>query len=102
VAFCGVGQPSRFRLDLEQERVEIVAFRAYRDHHPYGRGELRELEGLARAHGAALVTTEKDLVRLGPLPQPVPAVLALRIEAEVLEAAVLLDALARVTAQARR
>jgi tetraacyldisaccharide 4'-kinase len=80
VAFCGIGNPAAFLRDLEEEGIEVAAARAFPDHHPYTPRELRGLAKLAGKHGAALVTTEKDLVRV---PGPAAPVVALRIEAVV-------------------
>lgn len=67
VAFCGIARPEQFFLGLEQKGVSIVARRVFRDHRPYRAAELSELSGLAHAHGATLLTTEKDAVRIGAL-----------------------------------
>jgi tetraacyldisaccharide-1-P 4'-kinase len=46
----------------------LVEPRAFSDHHAYGSAELRELAQCAREAGAdALLTTEKDWARLGPV-----------------------------------
>lgn len=94
VAFCGVGNPSRFRIDLEAEGIELVGFHAFRDHHVFRNTELAALEASARARGATLLTTEKDLVRL-PSAFSVRAgldLLSLRIEAVPFEPEPLLAA----------
>lgn len=85
VAFCGIGDPERFRDDLEAAGLTIVAFRPARDHHPYSSAELSELRRIARHHGCGLVTTEKDLVRIASVDSGDPEVslVALRIVAEV-------------------
>ena len=65
VPFAGIAAPSAFSETLRELRVfgDVVAFP---DHHRYTRDDLRGLE--ARAAGAdALVTTEKDWVRLREL-----------------------------------
>jgi tetraacyldisaccharide 4'-kinase len=90
VAFCGIARPERFRADLRAEGVDIIAFRPFRDHHRYTARELQELAELARAEEATLVTTEKDLARLGP--GYGPGAVALRIEAEIFEEEVFLAA----------
>jgi tetraacyldisaccharide 4'-kinase len=84
VAFCGIGDPGRFRIDLEALGVELDGFRAYADHHPYTAAEIGELVRLAAEADAPLVTTEKDLSRLGrgAGPEVLPSLRALRIEAE--------------------
>lgn len=98
VAFCGIGQPAPFRADLLDEGIELVDFRVHPDHHPYSEAEFSELRELAERHRAALVTTEKDLVRLaaaedwnGP-----SQLCALRIQAEIHDAAPLIEAIRRV------
>jgi tetraacyldisaccharide 4'-kinase len=81
VAFCGIGSPDPFFVDLARQGVEVVAERRFADHHRYRAGDLREIAELARAHRAVPVCTEKDLVRL-PDPSALPGLLALRIEAQ--------------------
>jgi tetraacyldisaccharide 4'-kinase len=64
VAFSGIGNPDKFFRMVESLDGELIARAPYRDHHPYtGQDALKLLE-LARRHGAQLVTTEKDLVRI--------------------------------------
>jgi tetraacyldisaccharide 4'-kinase len=86
-----------FRQDLEAEGVEIVAWRSFADHHAYSPREVASLADAARAAGARLVTTEKDLVRLAaaPLPERPEAPIALRIEIAVHDPEPLDDAVAR-------
>jgi tetraacyldisaccharide 4'-kinase len=94
IAFCGIGNPSRFRIDLEAEGVDVVVFEVHRDHHPYRPHDLARLYALAAAHDAGLITTEKDLVRLDPAAPRAgsPPVLALRIETVVYQPEPLLQA----------
>jgi tetraacyldisaccharide 4'-kinase len=75
VAFCGIGNPEGFRHTLIDAGVApIAAFRAFRDHHHYSDADLAELaQWAAEQRATALVTTQKDLVkipreRLGDLP----------------------------------
>ena len=72
----------------------MVGLEAFRDHHRYRPGEIDTLRERARAGGAELVTTEKDLARLGIA----NGLAALRIEVFVERAAALVD---RVRALAR-
>jgi tetraacyldisaccharide 4'-kinase len=85
VAFCGIGNPGLFRADLEAEGSEIIRLDAYRDHHVYTDAELRGLRREAAAVNAALVTTEKDLARLGDRSRaaPGPEISVLRVAAVV-------------------
>jgi tetraacyldisaccharide 4'-kinase len=89
VLFCGIGRPESFRRDIESLGINVTAFREYPDHHRYGRGDIEELRGLA-GHGTALITTEKDLARMRP--RPGLPLLALRIDIEVDEQEILLEA----------
>ncbi|MGD8396476.1 MAG: tetraacyldisaccharide 4'-kinase, partial [Candidatus Eiseniibacteriota bacterium] len=100
LAFCGIGNPARFRADLEEAGIRLLDFVAFADHHRYARGELAGLERRARASGAVLVTTEKDLARLDePLVAALdPSPLALRIEARIPQEPLLLDSVAAALA----
>jgi tetraacyldisaccharide 4'-kinase len=66
VAFCGIARPSSFARTLAGLGAEVLALRAFSDHHPFTPEELEGLRREARGRGAALVTTEKDAVRLPP------------------------------------
>jgi len=60
VAFAGIGYPKKFFCCLSN----VVATRAFADHHEYSDEDIRALIALAKKRGAKLVTTEKDWVRL--------------------------------------
>lgn len=67
VAFCAIARPEEFFSSLRREGAELLAVRAWRDHHPFAQADLAELMELCRQHEAeGFVTTEKDLVRLSP------------------------------------
>jgi tetraacyldisaccharide 4'-kinase len=86
LAFCGIGTPRQFRLTLQRLGVEIVAFVAFPDHHPYTRAEIGQLILSARQHRAdILVTTEKDGVRLRRLQPLAGPVWELRVRATIVE-----------------
>jgi tetraacyldisaccharide 4'-kinase len=60
-AFCGIGNPEAFFLDLKRWGLVIAGRRAFRDHHKYTAAEAGKIEDAARLSGAvAIVTTEKD------------------------------------------
>ncbi|MBS0250388.1 MAG: tetraacyldisaccharide 4'-kinase [Proteobacteria bacterium] len=65
VAFAGIANPDRFFSTLEQTGANVVAKRAFADHHPFSEVEARSLLDDAERLGAILVTTEKDHARLG-------------------------------------
>jgi tetraacyldisaccharide 4'-kinase len=97
VAFCGIGNPERFRQDLQALGIEIVSFHARRDHQRYSVEEIDTLARLASQSGATLVTTEKDLARLSGLDiDEKTALLAFRIEAEIFEPQPLIAALSTI------
>ena len=67
VAFAGLGNPKAFAASLTRCGARVAAFLAFPDHHPYTSADWRAICDTARREGAeALVTTEKDAVRLKP------------------------------------
>ncbi len=65
-AFCGIGNPEAFRRTLLDLGAEVTDFRVYPDHHAYTRADVEDLRrwGGGLPAGAAVVTTQKDLVKL--------------------------------------
>lgn len=65
-AFCGIGNPQGFRRTLEGLGLDVVAWRTFADHHAYVREDVDDLRRWARQQpaDAALVTTQKDLVKI--------------------------------------
>lgn len=66
IAFAGIANPHRFFSLLERLGATVLAKLAYRDHHTFTDSEAEKLLAQAKASGAQLVTTEKDLVRMTP------------------------------------
>jgi len=107
LAFCGIARPEQFFAGLESGGLRLAARAAFRDHYAYTARDLHRLAAQASAAGAtALVTTEKDRVRLehlaGALPAELPLLTAgLRMEILDEEAAMkwLLKQLARKLAR---
>lgn len=64
LAFAGIGRPEKFYASLKQAGADVVQTRDFADHHPFSDQELAELHEASRSLDAALVTTEKDLMRL--------------------------------------
>jgi tetraacyldisaccharide 4'-kinase len=108
-AFCGIARPEQFFAGLESAGLHLAVRVAFADHHRYTVRDLDRLAASSRAARAtALVTTEKDLVRLGKLAfadsKSMPLVAArLSVEIENLDAAVfwLTDQLAPGSTQPR-
>jgi tetraacyldisaccharide 4'-kinase len=66
VAFSGIGNPASFEQTLSLLEVQIREHVKFADHHRYRVEDLRLIETAARRSGADyVVTTEKDLARLG-------------------------------------
>lgn len=79
-AFAGIANPDSFCQTLRQEGFSLAGFKEFRDHHGYTAQDVVALVAAARACGArALITTEKDFVKLRPFFGEFP-ILALTIE----------------------
>tara|TARA_R110000744_G_scaffold125730_15_gene231923 strand:- start:70962 stop:71972 length:1011 start_codon:yes stop_codon:yes gene_type:complete len=64
VAFAGIGRPQKFFDALNAAGADLSETAQFSDHHAYSKGDLKRLQRLAKAHKSALITTEKDWVRL--------------------------------------
>jgi tetraacyldisaccharide 4'-kinase len=65
LAFSGIARPGRFYALLEQQGLEVAGRLSFPDHHPYPEGTLTRIhEKCVRTGAKALVTTEKDAVKL--------------------------------------
>ena len=65
LAFAGIGRPDKFFDTLREIGAQIVETESFPDHHAFTPREVAGLQSRAKRLGAALVTTEKDAVRLG-------------------------------------
>ena len=66
LAFAGIGRPSRFFKSLEAAGGTIVKRLSFADHHPYSQHDLAQIQEDAQRHGAEMITTKKDWMRLPP------------------------------------
>ncbi len=84
LAFCGIARPEQFFAGLRAAGAEVAATETFRDHHRYTQNDLDRLAAKAARCGAsALLTTEKDAVRLAGLKLTLPVFTAgLRTEIE--------------------
>jgi tetraacyldisaccharide 4'-kinase len=74
IAACGIARPDSFAETLAALGVRPKEILVFADHCRYESGDLQRIVAAARRHGAAaLVTTEKDAVKLaGRLPPALP------------------------------
>ena len=66
LAFAGIGQPARFFKSLEDAGGTIAKRLSFADHHPYSQHDLAQIQEDAQRHGAEMITTKKDWMRLPP------------------------------------
>lgn len=79
----GIARPERFAADIAAGGSEITGHEVFPDHHTFTSDELARTARRAAERGAdALVTTEKDLVRIATAPLG-PPLLVLRIDVEI-------------------
>ncbi|MFC1583204.1 tetraacyldisaccharide 4'-kinase [Candidatus Neomarinimicrobiota bacterium] len=64
LAFCGIARPVNFYHSLISIGLEPDQVRYYPDHHRYTIEDLAYLSGLGKEGDLAMVTTEKDVVKL--------------------------------------
>jgi tetraacyldisaccharide 4'-kinase len=84
-SLCGIAAPRSFEGGLRQLGANLELSRSFADHHRYGVAEVTAfLQRCIRRDVSAVITTEKDAVRLpviDPLPLPI---YYLRVEIEIL------------------
>ena len=65
VAFCGIADPAFFERTLTHLGAHVVHMRRFPDHYPYISADIESVDKNAAENNAdAIVTTEKDMVRL--------------------------------------
>jgi len=85
IAFCGLARPEGFFSTLKDLGLNVVAQKAFGDHHWYEAQDLEALRQLKKDHDATLlITTQKDAVKLSGLGNT-DDILALVIDTEWLE-----------------
>jgi tetraacyldisaccharide 4'-kinase len=82
----GIGNPRAFEASVASLGARIAGHRTFPDHHAY---RASDLAGLGQG-GRLVLTTEKDLVKLG---SHLPGALALSIELELISGGAVLEAL---------
>lgn len=79
LAFAGIGRPAKFFATLEALGAHVEIWRAFGDHHPYTERDIARLSQEAERLDLQLVTTEKDLARIGPLARNAQPILTLPV-----------------------
>jgi tetraacyldisaccharide 4'-kinase len=79
LAFAGIGRPEKFFATARALGVDVVATRAFADHHRFSVAELDDLVAAADRLGCGLLTTTKDRVRLPAGRRARVATLAVRL-----------------------
>lgn len=83
--FCGLAEPGGFLRTISEQGVSLFGFSVFADHHPYTVEDLNNLVAAADNFGCdALLTSEKDMVKLRELPCRMP-IYALSVELELPE-----------------
>jgi tetraacyldisaccharide 4'-kinase len=91
-AFCGIGNPAAFWETLRHARANVVGTRAFPDHHRYSASDLAVLGSwVSNLKPDIVLTTQKDLVKIGVTQIADRPLRALRIEVAISEEAELLD-----------
>ena len=102
VAFCGIARPQKFIDQLRANGIEPVTTRFYRDHHSYTDDDIHQLAALREQNRAGgFVTTEKDIINLGPLLPSLGPVAVAGVVMELIEPADALDTILRVIQERR-
>jgi tetraacyldisaccharide 4'-kinase len=88
VALSGIAVPQSFEASLRAMGARVLACERFADHHRYSQQEILDVVNLADEMGArAIVTTEKDAVRLPRLQHAAVPLYYLRVDIEILRGA---------------
>ncbi len=100
IAFCGIARPSRFFHQLHAAGVGCAAEIGFRDHHRYTAADVRELLRLREEKNCGgFVTTEKDIINLGPHAAALVPLAVAQVTMELVEAQAFVRALLETTTQ---
>ncbi|HTR27034.1 MAG TPA: tetraacyldisaccharide 4'-kinase [Terriglobales bacterium] len=68
VVFCGIAGPAQFFAQVRSAGIVPAAEIAFRDHYSYRRRDVKRLKAAqAKSSAGGFLSTEKDMVNLGPL-----------------------------------
>jgi tetraacyldisaccharide 4'-kinase len=84
-ALCGIAAPESFENGLRRLGAEVVLSKTYTDHHRYSVKEIENfIRRCARRDLPAILTTEKDAVRIPRILEPEVPMFYLRVEIKIL------------------
>lgn len=84
-ALSGIAVPESFESALRSLGADVELTRSYADHHRYSVKEIeRFIRRCAKRNLDAILTTEKDAVRIPRIPNPEVPILYMRVEIEIL------------------
>jgi tetraacyldisaccharide 4'-kinase len=67
-AFCGIGNPEAFEVQLKKLKLDLAGLRVYNDHHQYTADDLTDIYEEAKYLNANLIlTTQKDWIKAATL-----------------------------------
>lgn len=85
-AFSAIGNPAAFEASLFEIGFKVADTMRFRDHHHFSESDLMRVAAAAKQCGAdRIVCTHKDLVKVGVAEIDGVAVLALRVDVEIVE-----------------
>lgn len=88
MALSGIAAPQSFESSLRAMGARVIECERFADHHRYSQQEILDAVNRADEIGAkAIITTEKDAVRLPRLENPAIPIFYLRVDIEILEGA---------------
>jgi tetraacyldisaccharide 4'-kinase len=84
-SLCGIAVPESFEEALRSLDAEIELSKSYADHHRYSAREIESfIRRCARREVDAIITTEKDAVRIPRILEPEVPIFYLRVQIEIL------------------
>ncbi|HHB76936.1 MAG TPA: hypothetical protein ENK84_10405, partial [Desulfobulbus sp.] len=83
LALCGIARPESLKKTLAERNITVSDFMVMPDHHRYKEADIARIRSKIKKRGAcAVVTTEKDMVKLGRVELGV-AVYGIRLQVEM-------------------
>jgi len=103
IAFCGIARPGKFFTQLRTLGMELAEAVSFRDHPRYSTHDVQKLRELQRQHRAqGFVTTEKDIVNLGPLASELEPLTIAEVTMQLENPADAVDTMLRIIAERKR